>query len=467
MPKWDSPRSHGSATARAVWAEDGSRAKPGGGPVNIGHRIPRNGHRYRWSIGGTSGLTLSSRSRRTPPPAGGRLGPDHLEEFGAIGSASAAVPAATSTGERGDQPEPRLAGGPDGPAQRGLRLPCSASSRQPVQLLGRAGGLGRRGQVQEVRGVRPRRSSSSPPRRAARRRTRGSSPASGSARRRPRPATCPPGRPARRRPRPRAARRPARPPPAWRRPRTPSAAAASACSPSSSRSQLHSTTARSVWCRGAAVRSPRDSSRNRSSSRAAISSTVSERSRAAASSIASGSPSSARQIRSHRGDVRVVDREAGPHGGRPVGEQPHGRIGERRRVAASGGGSASGATGHRVSPVMPSGSRLVARIRSAGAGGQQPVGRAGRPPRRHARSCRGRAAAGRSASAATSRSRGRAGRTAPARSPASRRPSAAITACGTSAPSATGARSTKQTSPGVAGRPPRSPAGSCPPRPVR
>ena len=54
--------------------------------------------------------------------------------------------------------------------------------------------------------------------------------------------------------------------------------------------------ARRVRCRGAADRSPAVSNPNLSSSRAAIWSTDSARTRAAASSIASGIPSSARQI---------------------------------------------------------------------------------------------------------------------------------------------------------------------------
>ncbi len=53
--------------------------------------------------------------------------------------------------------------------------------------------------------------------------------------------------------------------------------------------------ARSVRCRGGAVRSPLVSRWNRSLSRDAIWSTDSTRTQAAASSMASGSPSSARQ----------------------------------------------------------------------------------------------------------------------------------------------------------------------------
>jgi hypothetical protein len=67
-------------------------------------------------------------------------------------------------------------------------------------------------------------------------------------------------------------------------------------SPESSRSQLQSTTARSVWCLGTVVRPPPVSSWNRSARRVATCSGAMVRSRAAASSMASGMPSSARQI---------------------------------------------------------------------------------------------------------------------------------------------------------------------------
>ena len=71
---------------------------------------------------------------------------------------------------------------------------------------------------------------------------------------------------------------------------------ASSRSSSVSSSQLHSTTARSVRCRGNAVRLPPVSSRKRSDNRSATSLIDIARSRAAASSIASGKPSSRRTI---------------------------------------------------------------------------------------------------------------------------------------------------------------------------
>ena len=84
-------------------------------------------------------------------------------------------------------------------------------------------------------------------------------------------------------------------PPSRRRGRRQAARPASRSS-AASRSQLHSTTARRVRCRGMAVRLPPVSSRKRSESRTAISAIGITRSRAAANSMASGSPSSRRTI---------------------------------------------------------------------------------------------------------------------------------------------------------------------------
>jgi hypothetical protein len=72
---------------------------------------------------------------------------------------------------------------------------------------------------------------------------------------------------------------------------------ASTCSDADSRSQLQSTTARSVRCWGSAVRLPPVSNPNLSSRRSASWAGVSVRSQTAAGSIASGIPSRARQIR--------------------------------------------------------------------------------------------------------------------------------------------------------------------------
>jgi hypothetical protein len=69
-----------------------------------------------------------------------------------------------------------------------------------------------------------------------------------------------------------------------------------ACSAGDRRSWLQSRVACSVRCRGTAVRGPSASSRKDSSRRSAICLTLSRRTRAAASSMASGIPSSRRQI---------------------------------------------------------------------------------------------------------------------------------------------------------------------------
>ena len=86
---------------------------------------------------------------------------------------------------------------------------------------------------------------------------------------------------------------------------------------------------------------------------------------AAASSIASGIPSSARQIAHHRRQGVGVDRRD-PCAPRPPGPAAAGRRARTRsrRGRRPFAGSASGSTSHSASPVMPSGSLLVARIRS-------------------------------------------------------------------------------------------------------
>ena len=80
----------------------------------------------------------------------------------------------------------------------------------------------------------------------------------------------------------------------------------STCSGPDSRSWLQSMVARSVRCRGGAVRSPRPSSVKRSASRAAICSADSTVTRAAASSMASGTPSRARQMVATAAALRSV-----------------------------------------------------------------------------------------------------------------------------------------------------------------
>ena len=82
-------------------------------------------------------------------------------------------------------------------------------------------------------------------------------------------------------------------------------------SQSSSRSQLQSTTARSVWCLGNATRLPPVSNRNLSPRRASTCSGAMVRMRAAASSMASGMPSRARQIRARLAEFAAVTSKSG------------------------------------------------------------------------------------------------------------------------------------------------------------
>ena len=115
----------------------------------------------------------------------------------------------------------------------------------------------------------------------------------------------------------------------------------------------------------------------------------STRTRAAASSIASGMPSSRRQISATAAALPSVEREAGRTAARPVDEQAHRLVAAHSAGAAAPGrpGSASDGTRQAVSPAMPSGSRLVARTRSRGQPRSSGVGQARRRRRAGARSC--------------------------------------------------------------------------------
>ena len=163
---------------------------------------------------------------------------------------------------------------------------------------------------------------------------------------------------------------------------------------------------------------------------------------AAASSIASGMPSSARQMRTIVDRVWSSTAEVLAHRARPVPQQLDGRRGLDLAGAGVGSGKASGSTSHSASPVMPSGSLLVARIRS----------------RRHSPSTRSAnlaadsitcsqlsriSSASRSRIAAMSRSVGSALGAPP--SSASRSPSPVSVACATSPSAPMAASSTNQT----------------------
>src|SRR6266545_4048436 len=122
-----------------------------------------------------------------------------------------------------------------------------------------------------------------------------------------------------------------------------------------SRSQLQSIVARSVCCRGGTPRCPADSRRNRSSSRATSSCTLSARTREAASSRGSGMPSSRRQ------STATAPASSDPS------VNPVAAAVARATKSWTALDCSSGGTTKTASPVSPSGSRLVARMRSSGA----------------------------------------------------------------------------------------------------
>ena len=132
--------------------------------------------------------------------------------------------------------------------------------------------------------------------------------------------------------------------------------------------------ARSVRCRAGAVRSPVVRSRNRSASRAPICSTDSARTRAAASSMARGIPSSARH--SVATAPALSSLTANP-GSEAAARSANKLIASDRYAASTvaimssatkvNGGTDSGGTCHTCSAATRSGSRLVTISRSPGA----------------------------------------------------------------------------------------------------
>ena len=135
-------------------------------------------------------------------------------------------------------------------------------------------------------------------------------------------------------------------------------------SSSPSRSWLQSMVCRSVWCRGTVMRLEPVSRRNRSSSLAEICSTGRARTRAAASSIASGTPSSRRQIWAIAEAFRSVIRNSGTAAiARSTKRRMASYCGSSSGPTASGSGTESDGTGRTVSPEMASPSRLVATTR--------------------------------------------------------------------------------------------------------
>ena len=265
-------------------------------------------------------------------------------------------------------------------------LSCSASSTPcGVELSGRrSSGVGLGGRARRSTRVRaPGRVDLAGARPAARARTPGSSPASGSAARATRPgrraATCRPASQQARHvggvgSRLVGADRGGASPSSTPAREDGEAARPAAARRAVSRSQLHSTTARSVWCRGSAVRLPPVSSRNRSDSRAATSATGSDPQSGPrpARWPAAARPAAGRSRRPAPASTRRATSSEPTAAARST-KQPH----RRRTPTASAGstsrrraGRAAGAT-QSDSPAMPSGSRLVASTRSAGQRRQQ------------------------------------------------------------------------------------------------
>ncbi len=139
------------------------------------------------------------------------------------------------------------------------------------------------------------------------------------------------------------------------------------CSVSLSRSWLHSMAASRVLCRGRLARLPPVSSRNLLPSRAASCATVSALTRAAASSMASGMPSSCRQISPTAATFPAVRPNPGrASAARSQNSRTDSASPAARGSAISGSGTVSGGTGQLASPGTPSLVWLVARIRSRG-----------------------------------------------------------------------------------------------------
>ena len=135
-------------------------------------------------------------------------------------------------------------------------------------------------------------------------------------------------------------------------------------SPSSA--QDHSTVACSVCCRRATSARPRVSSRNRSSSSPAISAGRSAATRAAASSIASGIPSSRRQISPTAATFAGLREKSLRAAAARWANRDIASLSATAAMPASGGGSDSGRSPNTCSPPTPSGCWLVARTRTPG-----------------------------------------------------------------------------------------------------
>ena len=118
--------------------------------------------------------------------------------------------------------------------------------------------------------------------------------------------------------------------------------------------------ARSVCCRASPARDPPVSSANRSSRRASSSSGDITRSRAAASSMPSGMPSSRRQIRPASCTARSSQPSGAPWAAARSASSRTASLAPIASASSPSAGTPSDGTRYTCSPPMPSGSRLVA-----------------------------------------------------------------------------------------------------------
>src|SRR5271165_2750554 len=137
--------------------------------------------------------------------------------------------------------------------------------------------------------------------------------------------------------------------------------------PSVSRSWLQPIVARSVCCRSGRSRPPPVSSPSECSSRGKIASGGSSLTRAAASSMASGSPSSLRAMAATAGAFSSSRVNPGTAAAaRSANRRTDAQAASNAAVGwSSSSGTASGGTGHSRSPETRSGERLLTRIRTA------------------------------------------------------------------------------------------------------
>lgn len=137
-----------------------------------------------------------------------------------------------------------------------------------------------------------------------------------------------------------------------------------------SRSWLHASAASMVRCRRGASRSALPSNPSPLPTRSAICSAVRTGTRAAASSRASGMPSSRRHSRATASTLAAVNSNPGhascARSTNNCTDADFKALSTRSLCSVSSSGTDNGGTSHKASPSMPSASRPVARTRSSG-----------------------------------------------------------------------------------------------------